>query len=221
MCSFPYNSLLMKKEWIRILAFIILFLPTQGFMGYGQVYVAGPSCVVPATEYQYNISCNWADTSQIQVCITGGIIAGSGNSCYNGPLLRMVRVVWNDTTAGSIYISSHAETGTLNVNLTHVLQGGKIDSTVAVQVIQSGTIPSAIQCNGATGGSCVPDYQYQWQQSSDNIAWNDIPGANDALLTISAVVNSTVYYRRKVTEPGSENEAYSDVATVVVTAPNP
>jgi hypothetical protein len=211
----------MKKEWIRILALIILFLPAQGFMGYGQVYVAGPSCVVPATEYQYNLSSNWTDTSQIQVCITGGVFAGSGDSCYNGTPLRMVRVVWNDTTVGRLYISSSAGVGTLNVNMTHALQGGKIDSTAAIQVIQAGTIPSSIHCTGAAGGSCAPGYQYQWQQSSDNVVWNDIPGADDAQLTISAVVNSTVYYRRKVTEPGSVNEAYSDVAMVIVTVPNP
>jgi len=208
----------MKKEWIRILAFIIMLLPAQGFKGYSQVYVAGPLCVLPTTEYQYNLSGNWTDTSQMQVCITGGIIAGSGTSCYNGIPLRMVRVVWSDTTAGRIYVGSGAGTATVDVSMTHVLQGGKIDSTDAVQAIQAGTIPSSIHCKEATGGGCAPNYRYQWQQSSDNIVWNDSSGANDAQLTISTVINSTVYFRRRVTEAGSLNEAYSDVAMVVVTS---
>jgi hypothetical protein len=207
----------MRNKLPRSISFIALLLFLQNSEGYGQVSITGPACVVPAIEYQYNISGNRTDTTNMQLCITGGSIAGIADSCYNGTFLPLVRVVWSDTISGSISIGSSAGSTTLNVNLTHALQGGKIDSLAAVQVIQPGGIPAAINCSVATGGTCISDYWYQWQQSADHVYWSDISGANETRLSFSTGLNSLIYFRRKVVVKGSGNEAYSDAATILIT----
>jgi hypothetical protein len=44
------------------------------------------------------------------------------------------------------------------------------------QNINYNTLPAWLNCSAASGGSCTPTYNYQWQQSSDNVNFSDISG---------------------------------------------
>jgi hypothetical protein len=48
----------------------------------------------------------------------------------------------------------------------------------------------------AAGGTGM---SYQWQESSDNISWSDIPGPDAKSETYSATITATKYYRLKAT----------------------
>jgi len=197
---------------------ILLFLLIQSSYCYGQVYLTGPPCVVPVTEYQYNISANWGDESQIQVCINGGVVSGTNDVCYVGIPINQIKIKWSEATTGSISIQSLSqEIASLTVSITHELFGGTIDTASAVQVIQPSALPAPINCSVATGGGCGANYFYQWQKSFDHKAWTNIDGANGLKLVFTTPVNSAAYYRRKTIEWGSDNESYSDVATILLT----
>jgi hypothetical protein len=85
-----------------------------------------------------------------------------------------------------------------------------------MQIIAYDTLPQTIRCSTAQGGNCQPGYQYQWQESDNQLNWADIPGAGSQNLTFQAPLVQTKFYRRRVTETGSGSIGYSDVADVFV-----
>jgi hypothetical protein len=62
-------------------------------------------------------------------------------------------------------------------------------------------------------------YAYQWQISTDNVAWSDISGATSASLTTTQAGTGTVYYRvtAKINEPGTNGVGKSFYATTPIT----
>jgi hypothetical protein len=205
-------------KYFSLLCLCFLF----GQHAFCQVSVTGPQCVVAGTLYQYKISGNWDSLSTIQVCIAGGTIADStaSNSCTNtGAPLANVLVMWNDSSsdAGVIKVTSSVGNATLNVSFSHPLQPGSMDSLSKNQITEADSIPSSIYCDAAAGGSCNPSFSYQWQQSSDMVAWTDIGGAQSQNLAFSSSLGQTTFFRRKVTETVSGTIQYSEIATVNVT----
>jgi len=189
---------------------------------FGQVTVAGPSCVVPGTTYQYLINGPWDSASTMQVCVTGGLVAGSNSTCTtNGAPHASVLVIWGASGSGSVTVSSSKGSGTISVNITSVLTGGTIPASARTQSIAYKGTPSVIDCSTVTGGSCSPSYQYQWQQSRDRLNWTDIPGAQGLTLSLGQALEEATFYRRRVTETGSGTVAYSDIAFIDVSAPPP
>lgn len=64
-------------------------------------------------------------------------------------------------------------------------------------------------------GSCNGAYQYQWQQSLDNLAWTDITGANSTAYT-PGNLTAAMYFRRKVV--CASEIGYSNVIAMQVAA---
>jgi hypothetical protein len=92
------------------------------------------------------------------------------------------------------------------------LSGGCITS--APQYILYNNLPATITATTASGGSCT-SYSYQWQRSSDNVFFTDIPGATGQNLSFTAPLpNSppTTYFQRR-TVCGNE-VAYAGSAVV-------
>jgi hypothetical protein len=80
---------------------------------------------------------------------------------------------------------------------TFTLSGGCITS--ATQYILYNSIPAAITATAASGGSCTT-YSYQWQKSTDNIYFTDIPGATNQNLSFTTTLPQTpptMYFQRK------------------------
>jgi hypothetical protein len=92
------------------------------------------------------------------------------------------------------------------------LSGGCITS--APQYVLYNNLPGTITATTAGGGSCS-SYNYQWQRSTDNVYFTDIPGATGQNLSFTAALpNSpqTTYFQRR-TVCGNE-VAYTGSAVV-------
>jgi hypothetical protein len=85
-----------------------------------------------------------------------------------------------------------------------------------MQSVDTLTTPASINCSAPAGGACSPSYEFQWQQSQNNMNWTDMDGAVNPDLRFSLPVSRTTYYRRKITEKASGSESYSDIAIVSV-----
>lgn len=203
---------------------LLAFL-SAGASAFTQVKISGMQCVVPGVVYEYTFSGQWDSSATMQVCINNGFMQDSRRNVVcspSGKVLSAILVLWNDSAAdtGSITITSSLGSTVMNVNFTQPLLPGSINSASKTQVIAYASVPAVIKCSRDTGGACSPVYSYQWQQSSNLVSWQDIPGAGTNTLKINSPLNRNTYYRRKVTETVSGSIAYSDVATVfVIVAP--
>jgi len=204
---------MIKQSIVCILLFLMVFF----VRGFSQLSISGPACVVAGTVYQYIFSGVPAGASNMQVCITGGTVAGTDSSCHNGVPASFIRIVWNTTATGNITVSGAAGNASLNVNKTSTLSGGKIDSLSRVQSVHTGQWPSTTSCSDAAGGNCSPVYIYQWQQSSDGMHWSNMTGMVSKQLRVTSGAFAIVYYRRNVKETVSKTEQFSDTAIIMVT----
>lgn len=66
--------------------------------------------------------------------------------------------------------------------------------------------------SGAVTGGYYP-YEYQWQQSTDNVSFTDITGATDTLY-ITGTLNNTTWFRRRVIS--GSLEAYSNSVKITI-----
>jgi len=158
----------------------------------------------------------------MQACVSGGVLADSAINCTTtvSPF-SYVLVEWNSGTSGSVQIKSSAGAASIQVAVTTPLIGGNVETVGKKQSLIYNGIPSVINCSASSGGSCSPQYKYQWQQSQDMLAWSDVIGAMDQNLKLVSGQIITIYYRRRVTEVGSGSVGYSDIATVNVGAQMP
>jgi hypothetical protein len=192
----------------------LLLLP---FLASSQVTVTGPTCVTPGTVYQYLITGNWDSTSFMYICIKGGTIQATGDSCtQRGAPVSQVLVSWTTIGNGTIVVTSSLGNAGMNVGIVGALVPGSIDSLSRSQVISPGDTPKTITCSAASNGACSPMYVYQWQRSIDRVSWQNMDRITGASLTIDSALTQTTFYRRQVTETTSSAVSYSDVASVFV-----
>jgi hypothetical protein len=71
--------------------------------------------------------------------------------------------------------------------------------TSGEQWVLIGTLPATITATTAGDGTCSGNYQYQWQVSTDNIYFTDIPGATGQNLSFTTSPTQSAWYQRKVT----------------------
>ena len=207
----------MKK--IKIL-FLVFFISNGAF---AQLNISGSSCVMRGVIYEYWIKGLKEKTDMFKICVSGGVLAGSDNSCTGDTILSMVRVIWSDdisVTSGRITIASGITTKTINTTLFSTLEGGIIDSSLSLQRIDTAMLPVAIKCVVAREGMCNAKYTYQWESSPDAIKWVAINGANYSKLEFATGLIQTTYYRRKVMEHGTGSVAYSNTAVVFLNVKN-
>ena len=202
----------MKKTYLLILLSFILHLSENAD---AQLSITGATCVLPGTEYQYLINGDWSVDSSMQICVQGGRIIGTVDSCLEGAVAE-VHIIWDSSLTHNLYLSYSASHSNLGINITTPLTGGTIDSVTALQTVLKNKLPVPINCSEATGGSCLPNYSLSWQQSNDGIHWTDIPGMASSDLIIENPVQQTTYYRRRVTDLVSRSIEYSNTAIIAV-----
>jgi len=211
------------RKGIKKLAFVF-GISVFRLLAFSQPTINGPECVLPGIIYQYIISDYSASTIQVnmKICIHGGSLVNKDGSKLNDctasaePLATLL-IMWNDKKRGSISISTSEGKKILNVNVTSELQAGFVDLSVREQNFSNTiSVPSTIVCSEAKGGSCSPNYSYQWQQSNDAMTWTNIERSTGQNLAFDSPVKQSSYYRRKVIETGSATIAYSDVVVVNV-----
>jgi len=198
-----------------------IFALLLSFQSPSQVTLTGPTCVTPGTVYQYIISALWDSASTLRVCVSGGKIAGTNDTCTgNAAPIPFVQIIWDSAGSGSINLSSSAGSAQVAVNIVLPLTGGAIVDSCRKITIGYDSIPPLISCSPSSGGNCNPVYVYQWQLSLDNINWSDIDSATGVQLAITSGLQKTSYCRRRVTESSSGSVAYSDAACIIVAQTN-
>jgi len=211
------------RKGIKKLVFVFGFTVLRS-LAFSQPAINGAECVLPGVIYQYTIGDYSASTIQVnmQICIHGGSLVNKNGGRFNdctisAEPLATILVMWSDKKRGSITLSTSEGKKTLNVNITSELQPGLVDLPGREQNFSNTkSIPSTIVCSEAKGGSCFPNYFYQWQQSTDAMRWTNIERSTGQNLSFDSPVKQSWYYRRQVTETGSGTIAYSDVVVVNV-----
>ncbi len=203
----------------KLSIFFLFLLATV--KGNCQLSITGTQCAARGTTYQYAITGIKDGASIVNVCLTGGLIAGTTTTCISDTALSQVGVVWNTdgASAGTITVTADGATQSFNAVLIAPLNGGTVDTTVEVQKIDSVVVPADIQCSPATEGACEPTYGYQWESSPDNMHWTAIDNATGQNLSFTEGVVQNIYYRRKTIEGKSDSIAYSNIAVVFVNPP--
>ena len=215
------NNIIMKEKIKRsnnrltlLTALIILSSTIRCF---SQVSVTGPVCVMQGTTYSYKLTGTWYSSSTMQICVKGGVIGGSTDSCSgNGVPVAIASVTWNTPGAGKLIITTSTGNTSLDVNIISPLVPGDITQTSKTQNIGYNAAASLVDCTPATGGNCSPSYVYEWQLSDNNVIWAPVPGATGKSVKLTGTLKKTTYLRRKVTETKSGMIAYSNPAIVFV-----
>jgi hypothetical protein len=193
----------------------ILFFSMWYSVGEAQITISGPQCATPGVLYQYIISGATISGAHIQLCVSGGVIQNDTGACYSGIKTPYVLVLWNNNVStGSITITGPNSSGNISVSIFQPIDGGAIDSSSILQLLDSTSVPKQIPCSSAGGGSCSPNYSYQWQVSADGISWKDMPNQNGQNFSSSGILQASGYFRRKVTEQTTGLMAYSTTAEV-------
>ena len=200
-----------SKRLLLCCQLLILFL-----MGQSQVTVTGPICVVPGTTYQYLLSGKWEERSWARICVSGGVIAG-GNNCTDSTVRSSLLVTWTDTANLQLSIQSSLGGFVLRPAVTADLLGGEIEDSDKVQMADTVSRTYLIRCGAAKGGSCQPQYLYQWQRSEDGLHWENIEGASYRDLSFTGTIKVNTFFRRITNESASGMTAYSDWALLEVT----
>jgi hypothetical protein len=167
------------------------------------------SVIIPATvpagatlTYQWqrsNASCSG----------TGTDIVGETNETFTPPALTTTtyyRVKIISTLNGRVCID-YSNCVTITVN--PLVAAGTIGTN---RTVCYGGDPAAFT------GTIIPNATYQWQSSTDNSNYTNIPGATDATYDEPGPVYETTYYRRVVyvTTNGTTCQAVSGFVTVTV-----
>lgn len=187
------------------------------------VSLAGPSCVTTGVVYLYTVSGPWDSASTVRFCVTGGTLVDSGGTCAGGNgVISFVRITWDSggQTSGSIAVTTTEGNDSISVTIAKAFSPGQIDSPVASQNLDTATTPATLTCSAPAGGGCSVAFGYQWQQSYDNVIWQDINGATGAQLSFSGPLSQTTYYRRVTTNSISNAFGYSNIAMLVLNTPS-
>ncbi|HSF44399.1 MAG TPA: hypothetical protein VLA58_00265, partial [Chitinophagaceae bacterium] len=154
-------------------------------------YPGGPTVLTASGADTYS----WSPATALSAT-TGATVTAS-------PLTNTTYTVTGTTALGCI------GTTTVTITVGPSLEGGLI---AADQSICINTTPASLtSSSGATGGS--GSYTYQWEVSTDNVSFVDIPGATLATYA-PGVLNSTRYYKRRVND--GVVSIYSNTVTITV-----
>jgi len=199
----------------RLLIFLLALLICTD-SAWGQARIQGPTCVVAGGTYTYNfISTGSSGTWGIVHGVNAATGLSSGS--YTGSSFS-INITWNNPMSSgqtSFFGTGGTPTATLTVNTGGSLVPGTISNTS--QYINYNTTPATINCSAATGGTCSGSYNYQWQQSTDNVTFTNISGATSQNLSFSTGLTQTTYFRRNDAVSGGSS-GYTNSATVGVYA---
>lgn len=183
----------------------------KGESGYdrGLVYTA-PNTVTPVANAP----------SSSSTTITGATLVWTQPTFTNSATYTLATITLPDALAGTTVrliftwqndgsVGTSPGTAIDNISLTCVVPtpcagtpaGGTTTATVTTGCSGFSSILSV------TGGSTESGITYQWESSPDNSTWTNVAGATNA--TYTAIVNSTIYYRRKTTCTAISQSSYS------------
>jgi gliding motility-associated-like protein len=154
-------------------------------------YPGGPTVLTASGASTYS----WSPATALSAT-TGATVTAS-------PLTNTTYTVTGTSTLGCI------GTTTVTITVGPSLTGGTIsaDQSICINTTPAGLTSTSV----ATGGSGT--YSYQWQVSTDNISFVDVPAATSVDYA-PGVLTSTRFYRRRVND-GVVN-AFSNTVTVTV-----
>jgi RHS repeat-associated protein len=177
-----------------------------------------PSSISPSSQYV-----NYNGTASMTL---SGVSGGNGSYSYQWQLsadgsnfTNISGATGASHTTGNLTATTYYRVGVVsngavaytgNAIVNVYLIGGTISGNTGP--ISYNATPGIITGGSAGGGTCG-SYSYQWQQSVDNITFNDVTGATGISYT-PVSLTMTTYFKRKVT-CGSET-AYSNVLMVTV-----
>ena len=119
-------------------------------------------------------------------------ITGAAGVSYTPPALTTTTYYRRKDICGTQ--SSFSSVSVVNV-YQHLSSGAISPSTLKISY---NTSPGTISPTSPTGGMCTPNYSYQWQQSTDNVAWTNITGANSLSYNPGALTVTT-FFRLAIT----------------------
>jgi hypothetical protein len=144
--------------------------------------------------------------------ITGGnlLFTSSYNSFFATPVLTATKTYYVSAKKTACPSESERVPVTVTVN---TLEPGSIGSD---QIICSATIPAAFTSNIATAAAGI--ISYQWQKSTDNITFADIPNAKLSSYNEVSALTTKTYFRRISTSTlnGVVCSAFSNVLVVTI-----
>lgn len=182
----------------------------------GQISITGPDCVLTTLTYQYDIKGERKPNDKINVCVEGGVLSESGNTCIQSDNLSSIHVKWGEgKTTGKITVKSLSGSATVSVNIVAAFNPGFIETTDR-QVISYNKLSPSLSCTQASGGTCSPAFSYQWEWSLNRLRWEEVPGATGRNLSFSTPLKQSAFFRRKVVESKLKTTGYSNIISVFV-----
>ena len=144
-------------------------------------------------------------------------IVGATSATYApGVLTKTIRYRRKDTSTLNGE-ACYEYTNIVTVTVLAAATGGtaEVNAGVPDQTICASDIPATISVSGGSGGT-----GYQWQFSTDNSTFNNIPGEVAADLVFTVAPSQTNYYRRQTLNSGGGIDCpeLSTVSTVFVNA---
>ncbi|TSA27959.1 MAG: hypothetical protein D4R67_05050, partial [Bacteroidetes bacterium] len=141
--------------------------------------------------------------------IAGTIMAGAGTN--------QITVTWNGSGAQNVTVNYTDANGCTAANATQfdvtVYPAFAVGSISADQSICYNTTPLQLDGLAPTGGNTP--YTYQWQSSSDNVTFTDIPLATN-LNYSPGTLTQTTYYRLNQTSASSCGTLSTNTVTIIV-----
>ncbi|QEC71848.1 hypothetical protein FSB73_09410 [Arachidicoccus ginsenosidivorans] len=206
--------------------------------------IDGPTHVTYGQTYNYSFqylypNVTWAASNGLVISSTSttaevvwsgsiGVVSSEESSfhadyAYGGP--NVLQPSYNPlipeqplTGTLSVYSNGTLE-ASIDVTITVApLNGGNISAKT--QVVVEGQTPSSLTYSGASGGTGLA-FDYQWQMSTDENTWSDIPGATGLTYNPGLPQSKYSYYRVIATQGSAQ--AYSSVASInkILTATPP
>ncbi len=165
---------------------------------------SAPSGDTGTYNYQWQSSTNNATFSNI---------AGATNKDYDPPIVNITTYFRRTVASGACTLPVVSNTVTIKVEpaLANNSITGPATNTFCVAAD-----PAAITGSTPTGGNGA--YSYQWQNSADNINFNNIAGAVVKDYD-PPVVNATTYFRRAVVSDVCTAPLISNIISIKIVAP--
>ena len=184
---------------------------------HGQLRFQGPGCLITGRVAVYRMLGPSQGPQGVQVCLSPLAASTGPDSCWQLTAVgSSLPLSWSHPGAYRLRLSEAAGSAARTIEVTRPLDGGRIDSSLRVQILKASQIPLTLRCSPATGGQCSPRYFYQWERSPDAHHWKDLPHSPEPDLGFAEPLKETTYFRRKVTETRSGICSYSSIAVVFV-----
>src|SRR6185312_2492089 len=174
----------------------MLFLLLGTPSAFAQFSITGPTCVTAGTQYNYTIAGPWTSSTTMTWSISGLGTFTSGSS--SGTPCPQVHVTWTGGGTLRVTCSNPSGSASVTVSVSTSVTGGTVSPSS--QTINYNTMPGSITCTAATGGSCSPSYQYQWQSSPDIVYFSNNSSGGTGQNYSPGQLTQTTYFRRFVTE---------------------